>query len=520
MITTLIDDRKRVVADAEGGTSQRRATSRPDLKGLNIRRRVRLWQRQDHVSAQLRGSWRQTGALFLAVAAVLVVAVTARAEHHTPITILVTNMQQSSGSDRIVTLCENQDGLYQGFRTGPNQGGYELTDISLYVRDANESRHRTINAGLYHREGKVADLTKSRLDDFAHNEWQAPENTYLEPNADYYLILNCGVGYANGNVAQFAATYSFREDSEAKEGWSLHNYLGLRGTGGTKWERDPNKTLRIRVKGRPSPHRAYKTEIISTPADGHTYRYGENIDIALTFDTDVYVPEDGSWIVIRIGDAANGLNTRVAEYLSGSDSNRLIYRYQVEFDDVDANGISVDEGGPDTGFVGSVPTIVASADWSPVERYFPGVADDPSHKVDGSLQGAVGMTVSPTCRLGQAPYMAGRTASQTALHTVETAPYRQCPEAGREHLPAAAPLRPRAHSVPPPPLSELPSRPWKFAGSPPSCGAQLPAATVRFHPETRKAAETVAGAVDSATVPRFLFQGSIAIGHPVAAASR
>ena len=396
MITILVDDLdKRVVADAGGRTPQRQATSRRGLRGLNIRSRVRLWRRQDHASARPQGGARRIGAILLAAATALVVAAHARAEYDPPITTLVTNMLQSPGSDRIVTLCENRDGLYQGFRTGPNQGGYELTDISLYVRDADESRHRTINAGLYHREGylitKVADLTKSRLDDFAHNEWQAPENTYLEPNADYYFLLSCGGGYANGNVAQFATTYSFREDSEAKEGWSLHNYLGLRSAGGTKWERDPNKTLRIRVEGRPSPHRAYKTEIISTPVDGHTYRYGENIDIALTFNTDVYVPEDDSWIVIRIGDAANGSNSRVAEYLSGSDTNRLIYRYQVEFDDADANGISVDEGGLDTGFVGWVPTIVASSGLLPVERYFPGVADDPIHKVDGSLQAAVGM---------------------------------------------------------------------------------------------------------------------------------
>ena len=271
-----------------------------------------------------------------------------------------------------------------------------MTDISLHVRDADESRYRTINAGLYHREGylitKVADLTKSRLDDFAHSEWQAPENTYLEPDADYYFLLSCVGGYANGNVAQFATTYSFEEDSEAREGWSLHNYLGLRSASGTKWERDPNKTLRIQVKGRPSPHRAYKTEIISTPADGRAYHYGENIDIALTFNTDVYAPEDDSWIVIRVGDATSGPNTRVAEYLSGSDTNRLVYRYQVEFDDVDANGISVDEGGLDTGFVGSVPTIVVSSGLLPVERYFPGVADDPIHKVDGSLRGAAGMS--------------------------------------------------------------------------------------------------------------------------------
>ena len=396
MITALIDDRKRVVADAGGRTLQRRATNRRGLRGLNIKRRMRLWQRQDHVLAKLQDSWHWTGAVLLAMATALVIAVTARAEYDPPITTLVTNMLQTSGSDRIVTLCESQDGLYQGFRTGPKQGGYELTDISLYVRDANESRYTTINAGLYHRDGylitKVADLTRSRLDDFGRNEWRAPENTYIEPDADYYFLLNCGTGYANDDVAQFATTYSFREDSESREGWSLHDYLGLRTAGSTKWERDPNKTLRIRVKGRPSPHRAYKTEIISTPADGHTYRYGENIDIALTFNTDVYAPKDDSWIVIRVGDATSGPNTRVAEYLSGSDTNRLIYRYQVEFDDVDANGVSVDEGGLDTGFVGSVPTIVASSGLLPVERYFPGVADDPIHKVDGSLQGAIGMS--------------------------------------------------------------------------------------------------------------------------------
>lgn len=397
MRTMLVEDLdKRVVEDIQTGDPQRWATSRCGLRGLDIGRRVRLWQRQDHALAKRQGVKHRTGLLFLAVATTLVIAAHARAEYDPPITTLVTNTLQFSGSDRNVTLCDNQDGLYQGFRTGPYQGGYELTDISLHVRDADESRYRTINAGLYHREGylitKVTDLTRSRLDDFGRNEWRAPENTYLEPDADYYFLLSCGEGYANGNVAQFATTYSFGEDSEAKEGWSLHNYLGLRSAGGTKWERDPNKTLRIQVKGRPSPHRAYKTEIISTPADGRAYHYGENIDIALTFNTNVYAPEDDSWIVIRIGDAISGPNTRVAEYLSGSDTSRLVYRYQVEFDDVDANGISVDEGGLDTGFVGSVPTIVVSSGLLPVERYFPGVADDPIHKVDGSLRGAVGMS--------------------------------------------------------------------------------------------------------------------------------
>lgn len=137
MITVPVDDLdKRVVAGAETRDSQRRATSRRGLRGLDIRRRIRLWQRQDHVSAKPQDSWHRTGVALLAMATALVIAVTARAEYDPPITTLVTNTLQFSGSDRIVTLCESQDGLYQGFRIGPKQGGYELTDIALYVRDA------------------------------------------------------------------------------------------------------------------------------------------------------------------------------------------------------------------------------------------------------------------------------------------------------------------------------------------------------------------------------------------------
>ncbi len=120
MVTVLIDDLdKRVVADAGAGDSQRRATSRRGLRGLDIGHRVRLWQRQDHVSAKPQDGWHRTGAVLLAMATALVIAVTARAEYDPPITTLVTNTLQSSGSYRIVTLCESQDGLYQGFRTGP-----------------------------------------------------------------------------------------------------------------------------------------------------------------------------------------------------------------------------------------------------------------------------------------------------------------------------------------------------------------------------------------------------------------
>ena len=134
--------------DGEGRTSRRGETSRGARSRLNIRRKVRLWRRQDHVSAEPQWGWSLSDAVILAAAIVLVVATTLFAqEYDPPVTTLVTNMLQPSGSDRVVCLSKGQDGLLQGFRTGPNQGGYELTSILLYVRATPGRRYMTINAG-------------------------------------------------------------------------------------------------------------------------------------------------------------------------------------------------------------------------------------------------------------------------------------------------------------------------------------------------------------------------------------
>ncbi len=142
------------------------------------------------------------------------------------------------------------------------------------------------------------------------------------------------------------------------------------------------------------PITAYKTEIVSIPGSGDTYMVGENIDIALTFTAPVYVPdgESRSFIGIQVGDVAGQ-----AVYVSGSFTNRLIYSYEVQLEDADTNGISVDEGGPDSGFIGPVPMLVGSLGLLPVDRYYPGVADDPGHKVDGLLNCIFLEDGSPDC---------------------------------------------------------------------------------------------------------------------------
>ena len=259
MTTVLIEKLdKRVVADAEAGDSQQRATSCHGLRGLDLRRRVRLWQRQDHVSARPRGGARWTGAILLAVATALVVVVAASAQtYDPPITTLVKNTDQLS--ERVVLLNEFQDGLNQAFRTGPNLGGYELTSILLHVHDTHESRYMLINAGIYLYNGsgesgftRVTDLIRGQLDDYAYNEWWAPENTYLEPDTEYYFLLDCTAGCANDNMAQFRTTYSSEDDPGAEEGWDIHDHLGFRSAGDPDWKWDARLILRIEIKGRPS----------------------------------------------------------------------------------------------------------------------------------------------------------------------------------------------------------------------------------------------------------------------------
>ena len=254
MITMLVDDRKRVIADAEAGDSQRRATSRRDLRGLNIGHRVRLWQRQDHGSAQPRGGTRRIGAILLATATALISAVVAPAQEKAPpVTTLVKNTGEYS--DRIVNLSAFQDGLYQGFTTGSHQAGYELNSISLYVQNTHDSRDMTIDASLYSDAEfltKVASLTRGPLNDYELNEWQAPADTFLEPNAKYYIVLDCVAGCEGDNAVEFSTTASYGEDSGSAKGWSIHNRIGFRSYNSSRWKWSPTAVMSIKVKGRKS----------------------------------------------------------------------------------------------------------------------------------------------------------------------------------------------------------------------------------------------------------------------------
>ena len=70
--------------------------------------------------------------------------------------------------------------------------------------------------------------------------------------------------------------------------------------------------------------------------------------------------------------------------------SELIYRYRVQLTDFDADGISVDVGGPPSGFGERVPTTSPELGSVPVSRNYSGVPDDAGHKVDGAVTVAFG----------------------------------------------------------------------------------------------------------------------------------
>ena len=308
-----------------------------------------------------------------------------------PVTTLVTNMGQPSSVPPAVSLDRNRTGFTQRFRTAANEGGYQLDGIWLYVDDTHESRYMTIDARLYRIRGgayeHVADLSRGQLDDYAENEWRAPADTYLEPETDYAFEIDCVRGCANDNHAWFRTTGSTAEDAGAESGWWIRDFHVFRTAADSAWHVDRTQALMIRIKGRPSPHRAYRTEIISRPRDGHTYRPGEDIEIALTYNTPVVVSQgDPTAIDIRVGDAGGGSDYRTATYASGQATSRLVFRYQVQIDEMDTDGVAVDAGTSTTGYSGRVPRLLYSLGTLPVDRHFPGLADDARHKVDGSFK--------------------------------------------------------------------------------------------------------------------------------------
>jgi hypothetical protein len=150
--------------------------------------------------------------------------------------------------------------------------------------------------------------------------------------------------------------------------------------------------------------RVIEAAITSRPAQGDVYRAGETVEVTMALSAAAYA--DRSVVAIRIGSATGGPNYRAARYVSGSGTDRLIYAYRVQPTDFDAAGVSIDTGGPRSGFGGRLPTTGAELGAVAVSRTYPGVPADAAHQVDGA---AIVVFGAPTYAISED----GRAASVT-----------------------------------------------------------------------------------------------------------
>ena len=141
----------------------------------------------------------------------------------------------------------------------------------------------------------------------------------------------------------------------------------------------------LNLSGQAVDSRAYVTamEVISSPASNNGgYAAGEQIRIATEWNANMNIGGDVT-LDLMVGD-----ELRHARYHSGTWSDRLVFAYTVQKDDLDYDGFSIPGGGNGSGFT------VADGPADYLERYgggngfnprYAGQANLADHKVDGVI---------------------------------------------------------------------------------------------------------------------------------------
>ena len=122
-------------------------------------------------------------------------------------------------------------------------------------------------------------------------------------------------------------------------------------------------------------------DFASSPADGVAYRAGDAIDVAVRLDRNVEV-EGSPLLALDLGDSGSS-TWRGAGYHRGSGSRDLVFRYLVQPEDLDLDGLGVAAAEDRTPAYGFTGTINAAGTDVPIDYTHPGIAPSWHQKVDG-----------------------------------------------------------------------------------------------------------------------------------------
>ena len=116
--------------------------------------------------------------------------------------------------------------------------------------------------------------------------------------------------------------------------------------------------------------------IVSEPARDETYRLGEAIEVEVAFEEVVHVTGNRPYLTVSVG-----ANLRSAALATGSGTQRLLFRYVVQDDDYDEDGISIAADALEVEDDGTIE----DGNGNPVARSFDALAADPAHRVNGDV---------------------------------------------------------------------------------------------------------------------------------------
>ena len=226
----------------------------------------------------------------------------------------------------------------QMFRTGPNESGYLLSGVDLWLKNMTVAAKPVVTIHQQHTSNAPGPLlyTLTNPATFEDSEelgrpgdtFAAPENAVLHPNRNYSVLVWNPQG-------QFRLGKAFEDTDNGAEGWSISDD-GTRiysQDDGITWIGEGAGVHTMRITGRYNETAVVATGIQLTSTGN--YHTNDVIEATVTFSDTVTVTG------IPILAFQIGGSSRDAAYVSGSETSELVFRYTVDGGDYDEDGVSI-----------------------------------------------------------------------------------------------------------------------------------------------------------------------------------
>ena len=291
----------------------------------------------------------------------------------------------------------------QGFTTGTSATGYDLTSVDIYIHSS-PSNSAGVTATIYTSSSGAPGTSLHTLDTPATistgaNTFTAPSAAFLASKTTYFVVVEYS---GTGSEFKLSQTSSDIEGSKATE-WNIANER-LWSNDNINWPSQDNAHL-ITVNGSNAPAEATITaiQITSDPGEDDTYGIGDDIDVTVTFDTDITLNTSGGDPELELNVGGTGKGAECAAHATALDS--LVCSYEVEENDADTNGISI--GANNLTLEGGAITFGSGT--RPANLDHDALPSNPGHKVNGdaTVPTITGVAITSTALASAIDYGAG-----------------------------------------------------------------------------------------------------------------